>query len=502
MADLGDVKQEIEPSAADNHENGDNGENELKPDVNELMKKIEEEKEKDRTSESQRNRSREKSSKKDRKRSRSRDRRRRSRSKDKKRKRSRSRDRKKRSRDRSRERKGDRRDRDRRRSKDRTEKKLTFDRKYQYWDVAPQGFEHLTPSQYKAMQAAGQLPTPVLGLTPTATIAAQYPMAGGYFTRQARRLYIGGVPFGATEEAMMEFFNQQMHMAGLATGPGSPVLAVQINLDKNFAFLEIRSVDEASSALAFDGINFMGQSLKIRRPSDYKPLPNQAGGDVIGLVEDSPHKVFIGGLPNYLQEEQVREILTSFGQLKAFNLVKDTATNLSKGYAFCEYADPQITDTAIAGLNGMQLGDKKLIVQRASVGKPTGEGAPRVNPDARVVIQVPGLVHNVQGQNNATEILCLMNMITEEELLDDEEFEDIMEDVKEECGKFGPVKSIEIPRPRAGQEVTGVGKVFVEFINLDGCNKAMNALSGRKFAARVVLTSFYDPELYHNRIFK
>ena len=50
------------------------------------------------------------------------------------------------------------------------------------------------------MQAAGQLPTRVLGLMPTANIAAQYPMAGGYFTRQARRLYIGGVPFGATEE--------------------------------------------------------------------------------------------------------------------------------------------------------------------------------------------------------------------------------------------------------------------------------------------------------------
>ena len=30
----------------------------------------------------------------------------------------------------------------------------------------------------------------------------------------------------------------------------------------------------------------------------------------------------------------------------------------------------------------------------------------------------------------------------------------------------------------------------------------MNALSGRKFAARVVLTSFYDPEMYHNRVFK
>ena len=30
----------------------------------------------------------------------------------------------------------------------------------------------------------------------------------------------------------------------------------------------------------------------------------------------------------------------------------------------------------------------------------------------------------------------------------------------------------------------------------------MNALSGRKFASRVVLTSFYDPELYQNRTFK
>lgn len=493
-ADLsGDVKHEIDNNEAHNEsENGENGkEVDLKPDVTELMKKIEEEKEKDRGKEGS------KEPKKDRKRSRSRDRKRRSKSKDRKR---------RRSKDRKRSRSKDRKDRkrggsrDRRRSKERVEKKLTFDRKYQYWDIAPQGFEHLTPSQYKAMQAAGQLPTPVLGLTPTATIAAQYPMAGGYFTRQARRLYIGGVPFGATEEAMMEFFNQQMHMAGLATGPGNPVLAVQINLDKNFAFLEIRSVDEASSALAFDGINFMGQSLKIRRPSDYKPLPNGGAGDVLGLVEDSPHKVFIGGLPNYLQEEQVREILTSFGQLKAFNLVKDTATNLSKGYAFCEYADPQITDTAIAGLNGMQLGDKKLIVQRASIGKPT-EGGPRVNPDARVTLQVPGL-HAVQGQNNATDVLCLMNMVTEEELLDDEEYEDIMEDVKEECSKFGTVKSVEIPRPRAGQDVTGVGKVFVEFMDLEGCNKAMNALSGRKFAARVVLTSYYDPELYQNRIFK
>jgi hypothetical protein len=43
------------------------------------------------------------------------------------------------------------------------------------------------------------------------------------------------------KDEMMEFFNQQMHLSGLAQAAGNPVLACQISLDKNFAFLEVRS---------------------------------------------------------------------------------------------------------------------------------------------------------------------------------------------------------------------------------------------------------------------
>lgn len=67
-------------------------------------------------------------------------------------------------------------------------------------------------------------------------------------------------------------------------------------------------------------------------------------GVVSTVVQDSPHKIFIGGLPNYLNEDQVKELLVSFGPLKGFNLVKDSATGLSKGYAFCEYVDVNVTD--------------------------------------------------------------------------------------------------------------------------------------------------------------
>lgn len=38
----------------------------------------------------------------------------------------------------------------------------------------------------------------------------------------------------------MDFFNAQMRLGGLTQAPGNPVLAVQINQDKNFAFLEVQ----------------------------------------------------------------------------------------------------------------------------------------------------------------------------------------------------------------------------------------------------------------------
>ncbi|CAG9584777.1 unnamed protein product [Danaus chrysippus] len=410
------------------------------------------------------------------------------------RRRSRSRERR-RSRSRSRER------REKRRSKSRSPSKRSRRRKPSlYWDVPPPGFEHITPLQYKAMQAAGQIPANIVADTPQAAV----PVVGSTITRQARRLYVGNIPFGVTEEETMEFFNQQMHLSGLAQAAGNPVLACQINLDKNFAFLEFRSIDETTQAMAFDGINFKGQSLKIRRPHDYQPMPgtenpaiNVPAGVISTVVPDSPHKIFIGGLPNYLNEDQVKELLMSFGQLRAFNLVKDSSTGLSKGYAFAEYVDISMTDQAIAGLNGMQLGDKKLIVQRASIGAKNSTLA--MTGAAPVTLQVAGLT--LAGAGPATEVLCLLNMVTPDELRDEEEYEDILEDIKEECNKYGCVRSIEIPRPIEGVEVPGCGKVFVEFNSIADCQKAQQTLTGRKFSNRVVVTSYFDPDKYHRREF-
>ena len=59
------------------------------------------------------------------------------------------------------------------------------------------------------------------------------------------------------------------------------------------------------------------------------------------------------------------------------------------------------------------------------------------------------------------------------ELEDDEEFDEIYDDVWEECQNYGKVISIKIPRPEGkGIIVAGIGRVFVEFATKDGASFA------------------------------
>jgi len=135
-------------------------------------------------------------------------------------------------------------------------------------------------------------------------------------------------------------------------------------MEKQFAFLEFSCPEDSTAGMGFEGVIMNGQALKIRRPKDFKAEVDNSGAivpysNVVSTnVEEGPNKIFIGGLPSYLTEEQVKELVSAFGQLKSFNLVKDSTTGNSKGFAFFEYADGDITDRACAGLNGMKLGEK------------------------------------------------------------------------------------------------------------------------------------------------
>lgn len=382
-------------------------------------------------------------------------------------------------------------------------------RRMSMWDVKPTGYEAITAEQAKM---SGLFPLPgaprqsMMDLSKLST-AHKGPAAMNIPTplalqplqsRQSRRIYVGNIPQPIDEEHLVNFFNDTMSSLNVTTSGDNPVISAQVNHEKGYAFLEFRQPEDATVAIGFDGISYMDSSLKIRRPVDYivPQMPSDDGSYVPGVIStnftDTPNKIHIGGLPTYLDDEQVIELLKSFGELKAFNLIKDAATNESKGFAFCEYVDPEVTDIACEGLNGMELGDKTLVVKRASIG--TKQKA--ISTSSGGIAGITMLAEE-EGQLRPTRVLQMFNMVTPEELQDDDEYEEISEDIRDECSKYGKVLDLKIPRGIGGSRSNfGVGKVYVRFETEASCLKAMKDLAGRKFSDRTVLTSFYPEENY------
>lgn len=231
-------------------------------------------------------------------------------------------------------------------------------------------------------------------------------------TRHARRLYVGGIPPGTVDQDLDNYFNMIVSRASaphvLEGGP--PVIQIYINPDKCFAFVELSSIELTTACLGLDGHKYdhkTGQSIiRVRRPNDFKPelmppnlqpLPNfnlnNVGGTNVGSAE-GPGKLFIGGLPYNLADEQVKELLSAFGVLKNFHLVRDPGHPSSKGYGFCEYMDLMTTQNAIEGLNNLAIGEKTLTVRIAT----NNTGAPPSQIMTHMQnINMPGMGNIFQG---------------------------------------------------------------------------------------------------------
>jgi len=446
-------------------------------------------------------------------------------------------------------------------------------------------------------------------------------------TRHARRLYVGNLPEDVNEAEIQDFFLTCITIAsGSSTPlPGDPILSVYINRERRFAFVEFKTMEMTTACMALDGININGKGIiKVKRPNDYNPslAPPQASagipdfdvsklGIVAGTVPDGPNKIFIGGLPYHLTDAQVMELLGAFGPIRAFHLVKsDPAATQSKGYCFVEYSNPEVTTIAVTGLNGMELGEGKVLsarvaASRGGVGKageanyiaqleaeaemasyqklqqpqpqyntssaynapapaiqsevdallnaalagamPTSQqpmmavqqqqpnpGAladiaaaylSQVFPSAPMPVAVtPGSIMTQVAATNAadiasaalnaafggagvqsqpyvplkTRILVLLNMVTDQDLATNQDYNDLREEVREECEKYGTLLSIKIPRVQDGfpENSTAIRKIYLEYATVQDANSAENELAGRSFGNNVVQVTYFDEQQY------
>ena len=97
----------------------------------------------------------------------------------------------------------------------------------------------------------------------------------------------------------------------------------------------------------------------------------------------------------------------------------------------------------------------------------------------------------------STRVVELKNMLSDEDLENEEEYNEILEDTRAECAQFGQLVSVHIPKK--GEE--GATKIFLEYATIEDANKAITGLQGRTFDGRKVEAAPYDEARYSKKEF-
>ena len=162
--------------------------------------------------------------------------------------------------------------------------------------------------------------------------------------RQSKRLFVYNIPSKIKEGDIVEFFNLQLNGLNVVES-SDPCISCQFSSDHTYGMLEFKNPSEATMALALDGIS-MGHEgmnsnsvantgLAIRRPKDYiiaavSGEEEDAVDEVSTAVADTQNKISITNIIPGLNDDQVRELLSTFGKLRSFVLVKDRSTEESR----------------------------------------------------------------------------------------------------------------------------------------------------------------------------
>ncbi|KAJ4952489.1 hypothetical protein NE237_029321 [Protea cynaroides] len=90
------------------------------------------------------------------------------------------------------------------------------------------------------------------------------------------------------------------------------------------------------------------------------PTPNT--GCKSGIELDNKN-IYVGHLPQTVDENQLRELFSPFGWITGAKVMKDKTTGMSKGYGFVRYHDRTNAVAAAAHMQGQKIDGKTLVVR-------------------------------------------------------------------------------------------------------------------------------------------
>ena len=88
-------------------------------------------------------------------------------------------------------------------------------------------------------------------------------------------------------------------------------------------------------------------------------------------------RIFVANLGLTMTEADLRQLFAPYGEVERVQLITDRDTGRSRGYGFVDMPDATQAQAALAGLQGMTVGDRPFTVEEArsrEPRRPRGDG--------------------------------------------------------------------------------------------------------------------------------
>jgi len=173
--------------------------------------------------------------------------------------------------------------------------------------------------------------------------------------KSLRKIFVGGLNYSTTDETLNTYF------ASFGEIVDSVVMTFPDNKrSRGFGFVEYSSLAEVDACQNARPHKLDGKTVETKRATPRE----ESGGS--GLAHgQSVSKLFVGGIKEEIEEEDMRDFFSEFGTITDLVRMKDKETGRKKGFGFVEFNDYDPVDklvlTAPHKIKGFKIDVKKAL---------------------------------------------------------------------------------------------------------------------------------------------
>ncbi|CAL9061562.1 unnamed protein product [Musa banksii] len=177
----------------------------------------------------------------------------------------------------------------------------------------------------------------------------------------AGKIFVGGVAWDTTEETFNEHFSKYGEITDSVIMKDK-----NTHMPRGFGFVTFADPSVIDKVLEDEHV-IDGRMVEVKRTVPREDMPSKAG--------NRTRKIFVGGLPTSLTEDELKEHFSLYGEVVENQIMLDHSTGRSRGFGFVTFKTEEAVDKIISEGRMHDLAGKQVEIKRAEPKRSGGHSA-------------------------------------------------------------------------------------------------------------------------------